>query len=78
MCATETPKENFQETDTENCLSLHEKAELGFIFSAQSLERMRAVKLLLEENRDPAESRLIPHSVHGIIYYAGRCVFNPC
>ena len=38
----------------------------------------RAVKLLLEEDRDPAEPRLIPHSAYGIIYYPGHCVFNLC
>lgn len=35
VCTTEPPKANFQETDTENCLSSHEKTELKFISSTQ-------------------------------------------
>lgn len=54
------------------------ESRAGSYFQHAVVGGMRAVKLLLEEDRDPVESRLIPHSVYGIIYYAGHCVFNLC
>lgn len=54
------------------------ESRAGIYFQCAVVGGMRAVKLLLEEDRDPAELHLIPHSADGIIYYTGRRVFNLC
>lgn len=52
MCATETPKENFQET--ENRLSLHEKTELEFISSTQLCGEQELLNSFWKRNGDPS------------------------
>lgn len=54
------------------------ESRAGIYFQRAVMGGTRAVKLLLEADRDPAEFRLIPHSVYGIIHYAGCCGFNLC